>query len=643
MGPSVDSDYNREWLKEKLHAIPENRAIVAVVVTSSGGAGNFFTSRKRFARLASTGVLPSTAKSAYGDTPQLGGETSEFYEVLPGRYRFSLADSRTESSLGITGPGDSLLKQEHVLEFEVSGGEAKIFDWNKDAPPFVEPLPVSDLLSSNKVLSTRIYIRDMAETQLSSMQQALLHPKETNLVAAAACPPEPLKVRWDNARLTGKVEGCQLVAGEFDFDKGHRVSTRFKYGKLNAEVVKTKSSFMLIAQSGTPLAENFRAKLEKAGVNLKKRWIHENQHLKQKPVDASGNARRLTFITDAEAMTLSSVDGVPVSPDKQDIGTIVRLLSGQPGTTVNIEVDLADGNGPATELVVERESVSGFVGLLPGDDTTIHYPDGGHYTGPVVIKNEVENSLSLPVPFAPAPVVHIDSGLVNQKKGQNLNRLNLHGQLLQQNGHGFLGRFDKRGNPTGPGYCFTGREGHSCHAISTAARVAYYRDGAENKWPSYSIRDQEMILAELGKLPRKAAIDLLRKRWVDALMAEQWDTYLTLMSELHTLGFDTGIEALYYEAVALQQRNPERAHEQLKTYLNLSGSGGANYAGALDLYTRLEGPAKEARHQRLAKIEQARKQRHAFCEKLIEQGTLLCGCREFRGQLKGADARQCKS
>ncbi|MGM0679734.1 MAG: hypothetical protein ACQESY_07700, partial [Pseudomonadota bacterium] len=70
----------------------------------------------------------------------------------------------------------------------------------------------------------------------------------------------------------------------------------------------------------------------------------------------------------------------------------------------------------------------------------------------------------------------------------------------------------------------------------------------------------------------------------------------------------------------------------------------ANYAEALDLYTRLEGPARESRQMRLAKIDEAREKRRGFCQRMIEEhNTLLCGCREFRGQLKGADARQCKS
>ncbi|MGM0679735.1 MAG: hypothetical protein ACQESY_07705, partial [Pseudomonadota bacterium] len=190
-----------------------------------------------------------------------------------------------------------------------------------------------------------------------------------------------------------------------------------------------------------------------------------------------------------------------------------------------------------------------------------HYPDGRRYTGPVVLDSAKGNQLPLARP--------------RDSASRTMKKLNLHGQIIQADGQGFIGQFDQ-GQPRGQGYCFKGTRGEPCfYAPDSNGKVTSlaYSGNEELKRPAYSTRPASAILADFNNLPKSAAIDLLRKRWVDALLAEKWDAYLIHMAELQTLGFDTGVESIFYEAKALQAtRWPELAYDKLQSYLNLAGA-----------------------------------------------------------------------
>lgn len=195
------------------------------------------------------------------------------------------------------------------------------------------------------------------------------------------------------------------------------------------------------------------------------------------------------------------------------------------------------------------------------------------------------------------------------------------GQITHGDG-GYLGAFSE-GRPHGSGYCFTdnGIGGEACR-YEEGERVS-----SENSVP---VRNREEILAQAQGLSGQAAIDLLRRKMIDALSAELWSEYLRYYTDLQTLGADTGLEAIYYEARSLAELNQSGpAFDAVQVYLNLAGSSGAAYEDALALYAELE-PSAEAYNQR-KELERtrAREQRRAFCQMRMEIGATLCGCSEF--------------
>lgn len=193
------------------------------------------------------------------------------------------------------------------------------------------------------------------------------------------------------------------------------------------------------------------------------------------------------------------------------------------------------------------------------------------------------------------------------------------GQRHYADGTGVLARF-MDGAAEGPAWCFDDFGGEPCN----------YRDDARLSELGVPLRSVDTILASLPPLPRETAVDLLRRRHIEALLSERWEDFLQLEQDLATLGVDTGLESLFYTARALAHfdRTTE-ALDRLNAYLNLAGSTGAAYGEALALLDRLLAVEPQQTDTPQAAAAAARVERETFCRAELARGQLLCGCREF--------------
>lgn len=216
------------------------------------------------------------------------------------------------------------------------------------------------------------------------------------------------------------------------------------------------------------------------------------------------------------------------------------------------------------------------------------------------------------------------SGVLRMARADNQGRLPLPvlsglGQLREAAGTGFLGNF-QAGLPHGSGYCFTPQGGALCA----------YAKGERRFGPS--TRTPGEILAEFRDAPEPIARDLLRQRWIDALMAERWEEFLARLTDLQSLGVDPGVESLFFEARAWQAINhPELARERTVAYLNLAGNTGASYTQALSLFPQVQQAAHEQRELRLG-----------FCRSAAERDLPPCGCQEFVQELPALSTGSCQ-
>lgn len=292
-------------------------------------------------------------------------------------------------------------------------------------------------------------------------------------------------------------------------------------------------------------------------------------------------------------------------PETGDVSQqAARMIADSQGPVTLTLTDF-EGQSPRDVTMVPGPTASSRLRLIPDTPTDVIYPDGSRYSGAINLGPAGEDG-KLPLP---------------QPKGI--------GQRLTATG-GYLGTF-ANGLPHGQGYCFDADRGGPCRH-QRGQRV--YDTGAPE-------RSRQQILAETQGLSGQAATDLLRKRMVDALLAERWQEYLRRLTDLQTLGVDTGVEAIYYEANALASLGrTEPAFERVNAYLNLAGASGASYADALSLYSELEPEAQAARAAREREQAAAREQRRRFCEARNQADAPLCGCREF--DVRWAQGAQCE-
>lgn len=603
---ALDPVQGKKLLEQALN-VPQERALIAVYARALSSGGEFLNSqKKRSIKLAASGLFAATVSEEFYRSYDNSTQQPFFYTLQPGKYTLTATLNQPKSR-----GSSQIVSTTQTLEIELEAGERRIYKWSDYEAPLLEPVSIAAARNDESLLTQKPQVTRLDEQQRTNLNARLLNSVESNIAPASECLPDPLKLRWGNARFEAGVRDCRhLQQGTFTYDDGHRLIARFaddERAKIGALVrIEDEKQYQLRPIANHPLHRAMQAASARV------------DYLKLGAIN-SGN--------------LVAIDGVRLADVKPDLSLLIDMLTGEPGSKVTLTFENR-ALGSKADLIVTRAMPEYDLWLNMrtgiGIDSQIRYPDGRRYTGPVVLGSAREGQLPL----------------VRPRDSVRYAQLNLHGQVIYADGRGFLGQFDK-GLPSGEGYCFKDGRGEPCsYWVNPTNKTSnqIYRGEEELEATGYSYRTVEAIRADFNNLSHSAVIDLLRKRWVDALLAEDWTAYLVHMTELQTLGFDTGVESIFYEARALQANgNAELAYDRLQSYLNLAGSGGANYADALDLYTRLEGPARQARQQRLAKIEQARDKRREFCQTLIEQGTLLCGCREFRGQLKGADARPCRS
>lgn len=515
------------------------------------------------------------------------GGTVTMVHVLPGDYQLALMRQT---------PGwTTVTTLNHRIDLSLAAGDTRIFKWVKDDAPFLDEISPE---LARPALAKQLEVADfnfrrselnLHQRQWAALKSQLLNASETDFDPTLPCHKRPFRAKWSNASFEGRFTNCELTHGEFYYQDGTRLRTTFKRGGVGLGVLFNGMINNLI--EGMPA--------ERAGIK--------------------------------QAEYVHAVDGVSIKGNTGvvDQNLFVALARGETGSKVRLSVSANDDPYGARQRSVEIERVNlpGILSMEPGVFSEIHYPDGRRYRGPVTLKSPPPLSELLPLPEP-------------KDAGDKINRLlNLHGQLSTADGSGFLGVFIK-GQPEGHGYCYRNKHGEPC----------FYANGME-KWrgdetpqmaPYIGNRNADDILDSLGDLPQPVAIDLLRKRWVDALMTERWDDYLIHMAELQTIGFDTGIESIYFEGRALQHLGwPEQAHEKYQAYINLAGRSGASYADALSFYSQIKGDALYARQQRLAQMAEARDKRRDFCRLKASKGATLCGCLEFGVEISELNADQC--
>ncbi|MFO7603575.1 MAG: PDZ domain-containing protein [Gammaproteobacteria bacterium] len=521
-------------------------------------------------------------------TSQHCAGAASMFHLLPGKYQLVLMRQT---------PGWSTVTTiNHRIDVTLAAGESRIFKWVSDDAPFVEELSPERarpelsgaIAAATNFKSVRSSLK-LHEQQWATVKRHLLNADETDFDPTLDCPDKPLRAKWSNASFEGRFTNCALTHGDFFYNDGTRVRTHFMNGGLGIRFYYNGLISEVLSGSAA----------ERAGITA--------------------------------GQYLHAIDGTTVtsSVPKRNDNVVAALALGDVGSKARLTLSTGP-QGPKRTVVTERAMIPGLLSLVPGARSEIHYPDGRRYRGPISLNRPLVLIGQVAVLDLPIPLDASDK--INQ-------RLNPHGQLSQPDGSGFLGQFVK-GQPEGHGYCYKRDQGQSC----------FYSKGTE-QWrgektpqmaPYIRGRDANDILNSLGDLPRQVAIDLLRKRWVDALLAERWNDYLVHMAELQKVGFDTGIEAIYYEGRALQELGwPEQAHDKYEAYINLAGTGGASYADALSSYSRIKGEAQQARQKRLGQISQARDKRRDFCRAQVSSGTSLCGCLEFRDKIDGIDVRQC--
>jgi hypothetical protein len=291
---------------------------------------------------------------------------------------------------------------------------------------------------------------------------------------------------------------------------------------------------------------------------------------------------------------VSAVDGIRIDSNTTQ-ADLLAWLRGAPNSIVRLSV--VDINGrPLTEREVQRVRLPQVLALVPEGTARFDAADGSRFTGRALL---LDADAQAQLPYArPADSI---------------------GQLVRADGSGYVGEF-RAGLPNGRGWCFDVFGGESCH----------YESGLELVDTGALRRPADVILAEQAGLPAGIAVDFLRRRHLEALLAEDWNSFLQLDADLMTLGADTGVEALYFTASALEALGrPEPAITRLTAYLNLAGSSGVQYGEALSMFARLQPRTESAREARLVEEDAARDARRAFCASALAEGVRPCGCAEF--------------
>jgi hypothetical protein len=500
---------------------------------------------------------------------QIGFGKPDAIYLLPGRYTLIAGDQGLNP---------------HPIEINLAAGEIQVLRHTSDRPPYLEPVHQDALFTDRELRGSAPELRRVDEKQVLTQRRVFLNADEIETHAEDFCIQGIARARWANAQLESRFENCAPISGTFSYDDGTTLS----------------ASFEVIGGIGIMFSQQY-------GV------LHiENAY--------AGMPAALAGIRDSEQIV--AVDHIVLNR-LQNAAEAIAALRGPPGSTVRVQVSPLFVPQQARVVDIVRAPIPGMFEMKPASPAHLRHADGSRFRGTV----ELDHGEALVQPGKTT----VGSTPSSQRHGLPLPRPVGIGQLMQPDGHGFLGPFEN-GLAHGQGYCFTATGGRACR----------YQEGVRVSDSGVATRDARSVLSSVGNLPPEAAVDMLRQRWIQALMEERWSDFLDRQADLHAVGFDTGDESLFFEARALNATGqPEAAMERLVAYLNLVGSAGASYPDALALYPVLEAPAAAAREARLAALRTAREARMAYCEIDAQTERPACGCHEFAAELPGIARRAC--
>lgn len=410
-----------------------------------------------------------------------------------------------------------------------------------------------------------------ARHDLAGWQLRALHGMHAGALAIEPpldprCLPGERRVRWANAELLAELRDCAWQPGKLRWQDGSELSTRFRVeGGVMASV----------------------------GVS---HYVSGYTRVVLCAIPGSPLTEGAGELFFSPCGFVGAIDGVAVDAGG-GVEPVIARLRGAPGTSVDLTVVDVSGRRLA-ERRIERVRLPNALGLVPEGMARVEYADGRRYFGPVRLPSADETGTLPPA----EPLAGI-------------------GQLTWPDGSGYLGEF-LDGQAHGAGWCFDRFDlwsGEPCR----------YQDGEALLDTGALQRSPEAILAMQPGLPPSVAVDFLRQRHIEALLAENWPTFLQLDADLAALGADSGVEALFFAARALHALGrPEPAMTRLTAYLTLAGSEGGQYGAALGLFAELQPQLDAARSQRSAEELTSRQAREAFCAAALAEELRPCGCAE---------------
>lgn len=386
------------------------------------------------------------------------------------------------------------------------------------------------------------------------------------------CSDGPRLVDWGNASLAAELEDCGYRSGEFNWQDGTEASIEF--ADLRGEALRFGT--LTVPRGGYATSYWLRR-------------IPESQALDEHAfalIDANGTSHASYM-----SGSLRAIDGTDARGLSRE--ETLRRLRGPLGSRVTLA--LSPGNTQTVNrLSVTRSGPASSIVLWP-EWGRVSWPDGWRFTGDIQLSAADADGMLPP----PQP-----NGL---------------GEFAAPDGGRVLARSKGR-MPEGMGLCIDVFGVEPCR----------WSDGRRLTDTGAVRRDVEEVLSLQPGLNPAMALDFLRQRQIEALLAERWTEYLQLEADLTALGVDTGIEALFFAARALETLGRhEQAWQRLTGYLNIAGQQGANYGEALSMFGRLQPEAEGATQRRITSEAAFADEARAFCELALTRGDALCACREL--------------
>lgn len=387
------------------------------------------------------------------------------------------------------------------------------------------------------------------------------------------CSDGPRLVRWTNATLAAELQACGYQSGELTWQDGTEASIEF--ADLRGEALRLG-----------------RLDVHPVGSGYRRYWLRRIPGSRSIDtdavalIDADGNSHGSHM-----EGSLRAIDGTDTRGMSHE--ETLRRLRGPLGSRVAL--DLAPGYAQTVDrLSVTRSGPPSSIALWP-EWGRVSWPDGTRFTDGIQLSAADADGVLPP----PQP-----SGL---------------GEFAAPDGSRVLARSEAR-MPEGMGLCIDVFGVEPCQ----------WSDGRRLTDTGAVRRDVEEVLSLQAGLDPAMALDLMRQRQIEALLAERWTEYLQLEADLTALGVDTGIEALFFAARALERLGrPEQAWQRLTGYLNIAGQQGAYYGEALSMFGRLQPHAEAATQRRITNEAAFTDEARAFCELALTRGDVLCACREL--------------